>query len=386
MKTFFPSITAGVVAVLVGFTSTVALVTLAATSSGADPAQTSSWIMALCLGSGLISLIFSLYYKIPILAAWSTPGAALLATASGGYTLNEMIGAFIFSGALITLSGVTGVFEKILDRIPVSLASAMLVGILLRFGLEVFVSLKTQTTLVMGMFLVYLFSKRLIPRYAIILVFSFGLGVSSFLGLFHTQEMVMQFSSLEFVTPHWNANTLLSIGLPLFVVTMASQNLPGVMTIKSFGYQPRVSSIMTGSGILTILLAPFGGFALNLAAITAAICLGPEANEDSLKRYWASASAGVVYLIVALFGATVTGIMVNLPKELILSIAGIALFGTIGNGLAIALKEERERESALITFLVTASGVTLFGIGSAFWGLILGIVSQLILRSFKKHQ
>ena len=380
LKDFISPATAGIVAVLVGFTSSAALIFQAATSAGATPDQTSSWILALCLGCGITSLGFSLYFKKPVLTAWSTPGAAILASGLGAFSMNEVIGAFVVTGVLITLAGVTGIFEKLLNKIPIPLASAMLVGVLLKFGFDVFVSMKTQMTMILSMLVTYLVVKKLLPRYAIIIVLFVGIIFAKLSGLLNFEQVEFSLTKLQFVAPEFSLNAIISIGLPLFAVTMASQNLPGVVVLKSFNYDVPISKVITGTGLATLLLAPFGAFSVNLAAITAAICMGKDSHEDPEKRYYASAIAGGGYLIVGALGATVSTLFLAFPRELIASIAGMALFGTITNGLTVAMSVEKDREPALITLLVSASGLSLFGIGSAFWGLIIGALALMIFR------
>lgn len=372
--------TTGIIAVLVGFTSSVALIFQAATAAGATPDQTSSWLLAICLGAGLTSIGFSLYFKKPVLTAWSTPGAAILASSLGSFSMNEIIGAFIVTGALITLSGVTGIFEKLLSKIPVPLASAMLVGVLFKFGLHVFTSMSSQFGMIISMLLAYLIAKRLTPRFAIIIVLLFGIMIAKFLGLIHFSEVKLSLTKLVFVSPEFSLNAIISIGLPLFAVTMASQNLPGVVIMRSFNVHVPISKVITGTGIATLLLAPFGAFSINLAAITAAICMGKDSHEDPEKRYIASTTAGFFYLILGALGATVSTLFMAFPVELIAAVAGLALFGTIANGLTVAMSVEKDREAALITLLVSASGLTLFGVGSAFWGLVFGSLALLCSR------
>lgn len=378
MTQFIAPLTAGLIAVLVGFTSTAALVYQAATANGATPLEAGSWLSALCLGSGILSIYYSLRYRIPILGAWSTPGAALLAVGSG-YALPFLIGAFILNGIFITVAGATGWFEKVLTRIPITLASAMLAGILLNFGLEVFLSMKVRPELVVGICIAYLVAKRVIPRYAILVTLFVGVLSAGALGLIEFHQISFEGPNFIWTRPEFSIGSVLSVALPLFIVTMASQNLPGVIAIRAAGYRPQISSVMTGSGILTTVLAPFGAFGINLAAITAAICLGKEAHEDKSKRYLASTFAGVIYIVFALLGGTIGVILSSLPKELILSVAGLALFSAIANSLSVAMSVENEREPALITFLLTASGVAFFGVGSAFWGIVAGVASLITL-------
>ncbi|MCW7539570.1 benzoate/H(+) symporter BenE family transporter [Aquabacterium sp. A7-Y] len=367
------AVVAGFVAVLVGFTSSVALVFQAAAALGASPAVTTSWIWALGLGMGLTSILLSLHYRQPVLVAWSTPGAAVLATA--GIGMPEAVGAFIVSAGLITLCGVTGLFARVMNRIPMPLAAALLAGVLARFGMEAFGALKSQFMLVLVMFLVYLLGRRLWPRYAVPSVLLAGVAVASALGQLHWSEVQWTLATPVWTTPEFSPGAVVGVALPLFVVTMASQNLPGVAAIRAAGYDTPVSPLVGGTGLVTLLLAPFGAYALNLAAITAAICLGREAHEDPTRRYTAAVMAGVFYVAVGVVGGAVVGLLAAFPRELVVAVAGFALLGTIGAGLATAVKDEPHRESALITFLVTLSGVSFWGIGSAFWGVVAGAIA-----------
>ena len=372
--------TAGFVAVLVGFTSSVAIVFQAATALGATPAQIGSWMWALGLGMGLCSLLPSLWLRKPVMVAWSTPGAAVLATAgaSGGFGMAEATGAFLVCAALITLFGVTGWFEKLMDRIPIALASALLAGVLTRFGLDAFVALKSAFALVLLMLAVYLVGRRLWPRYAVPGVLAVGTAYAAATGQLHLGDVQWGLTLPVFTAPEFSWRATVSLALPLFVVTMASQNLPGVAVIRASGYQMPISRIITLSGVATLVLAPFGAFALNLSAITAAMCMGREAHPDPDKRYVAAASCGLIYCVVGLFGAAVTGVLTAFPRELVVAVAGLALLGTIAGGLSVALKDEAHREPALITFLVTLSGVSLAGIGSAFWGVVAGALALFV--------
>ena len=367
-------LSAGFIAVLVGYTSSAAIVFQAATAAGAGAAHISSWLLALGLGMGVTCIGLSLYFRSPVLTAWSTPGAALLATALVGLPMSEAIGAFIFASALITLCGVTGWVETLMKHVPKSLAAAMLAGVLLRFGLGVFVSLSSQLGLVALMLIIYVAGRRFNSRYTIPLTFLGGLLWSAQNGLIHFEAVTLTLAQPIFTAPTFSLSTLIGVGIPLFIVTMASQNVPGIAVLRANGYQTPVSPLIGWTGLTGLLLAPFGGFQFNLAAITAAICMSPEADRNPERRYLAAVWAGVFYLITGLLGATVASVFTALPKELVAAIAGIALFGTIGNSLAGALLDDKERDAALVTFLVTASGLALGGIGSAFWGLLFGLV------------
>jgi benzoate membrane transport protein len=388
-KTFFNDISAsaiiaGFVTVLVGFTSSAVIVFQAAQVLGASSIEIGSWMFALGLGMGLTCIILSLRYRVPVVTAWSTPGAAMLITSAAGVPLTEAVGAFLISGGLIALCGFTGWFERAMNRIPISIASGMLAGVLLRFGLDVFVAMKTQFIMTFAMFCLYLIMRRLLPRYAVIAALVLGIAIAGFQRLLHIDSVRLELAQPILTLPQFSVQSLVGVALPLFAVTMASQNVPGVAIMRASGYSVPISPLIGWTGATTIALAPFGGFAFNLAAITAAICMGREAHEDPDKRYVAAVAAGVFYLVVGLLGGTVGAVFAAFPKELVLAIAGLALLGTIGNGLATALTHEKEREPALITFLVTASGVTLLGIGSAFWGLIAGALALTILQAHRR--
>ena len=371
---------AGFVAVLVGFTSSVAIVFQAATALGATPSQLASWMWALGLGMGLCSALPSLWLRQPVMVAWSTPGAAVLATAgvAGGFGMAQATGAFIVCASLITVFGVTGWFERLLGRIPVPIASALLAGALTRFGLDAFVALKSAFTLVLLMLVAYLIGRRLWARYAVPGVLVVGVAYAAALGQLHLGTVQWGLTLPVFTAPEFTWRASVSLALPLFVVTMASQNLPGVAAIRAAGYDMPISKVITLTGLATLLLAPFGAFALNLSAITAAICMGREAHPDPAKRYMAAVCCGALYCVIGLFGAAVTGLLSAFPRELVAAIAGLALLGSIGGGLAVALRDDAYREAALITFLVTLSGVGLAGIGSAFWGVVAGALALFV--------
>lgn len=375
-----PAVIAGFITVLVGFASSAVIVFQAAQAVGADQAEIASWMWALGIGMGVTCIGLSLRYRMPVVTAWSTPGAAMLVVGASTLPLSDAIGAFVLAALLATVAGFSGVFEKAMRRIPVSLASGMLAGVLLRFGLDVFVSVGTQPLLVLAMLATYLLGRRLLPRYAVIATLLVGVAIAAGKGLMHVDQVQLQLARPVFTVPTLSWAAVFGIALPLFIVTMASQNVPGVAVLKASGYDAPVSPVVGWIGAVNMVLAPFGGYALNLAAITAAICMGRDVHEDPARRYTAAVSAGAFYIVVGLFGATVAAVFAAFPKELVAALAGIALLGTIGNSLAVAMREEVEREPALVTFLVTASGLSMAGIGSAFWGLVAGVVTLLVLR------
>lgn len=371
---------AGAVTVLVGFTSSLALVFQAAQAAGADAAQMGSWVWALGLGMGVTCFGLSLRYRVPVVTAWSTSGAAMLIISVPGVPMPEVVAAFVMSAVLVCIVGFSGWFERFMDRVPLPLAAGMLAGVLLRLGLDVFVVMSTQLTLPLVMVLVYLLSMRWWPRYAVVLTMLVGGCLAAWQGELHLQDIDWQWAHPVWVTPSFTLAGFISLALPFFIVNMASQNIPGVASMRTNGFHPPLSPVIGWIGVVNLLLAPFGAFSVNLAAITAAICAGPEAHPDPRKRYTAAMSAGVFYLISGLAGASMVSVFAAFPKALVTVIAGIALFGTISNAMATALVDHRQRQAAFITFAVTASGFSLWGVSSAFWGLVAGFVAWTLAR------
>ncbi|WP_421869111.1 benzoate/H(+) symporter BenE family transporter [Motiliproteus sp.] len=369
-------LSAGLVAVLVGYTSSVVIIFQAAEAAGASQAQIGSWLWALGIGMGVTSIGLSLYYRTPVLTAWSTPGAALLVTGLGDFSLSQAIGVFLFSSLLITVCGLSGWFERLMRLVPQSLAAAMLAGVLLPFGLALFEGLQQQTLLVGSMLLAYLLLRRWLPRYGIPLTLLVGVLVAMQQQLLQWQPLPWVPAEPVWVSPEFNLQALIGVGIPLFIVTMASQNVPGVAVLRANGYPLSASGPVGWTGVTGLVLAPFGGFAFNLAAITAAICMGRDAGENPQQRYMASVWAGIFYLLTGLFSTAVVVLFDTFPSELVMAIAGLALLGTIGNSLAGSLAQEEGREAALLCFLITASGISLMGIGSAFWGLLIGLLAH----------
>ena len=378
-------LTAGFVTVLVGFSSSYPLIVQTASAMGLSAEQLATMTAALSLGMGLTCLVPSLWWRLPVVIAWSTPGAALLAVSLRNIPLDQAIGAFIACAVLLTAVGASGVFERWMHRIPHSLASALLAGVLVRFGFDIFPALERAPWTVLPMLLVLLVGRRLWPRFAVPLSLLAGLLAVAL----QTGGLSWPTAASTTVTvqplawpPVWSTQAFLGVALPLFVVTMASQNLPGVAVLRASGYgHAPISALLTIVGLATLLLAPFGVFALNLAAITAALCMGPEAHPDPQRRWLAAAAAGLLYLLVAVFAAPLAALFLSLPKELVMTIAGLALLPTIGRGLHAALADEAQRDAALVTFLVTASGLTLWGIGPAFWGVVFGLIALIAWRT-----
>jgi benzoate membrane transport protein len=369
----------GFIAVLVGYSSSAALIFQAAQAAGASPAQIGGWLSMLGIGMGLASFGLSVWTRMPILAAWSTPGAALLATSVQGLTLNEVVGIFVATNLLIVLCGVTGLFARLMNHIPQSLAAAMLAGILLRFGIDTFTGLQSNFALCGSMCLVWLLSRRWLPRFAIILALIAGVLVAIGQQSIHFPPHALAMSRPEFIMPQFNLAALIGVGLPYFLVTMASQNAPGIATLQAHGYQPPVSALTGWTGLIALVLSPFGGFSVCIAAITAAICMGDDVDPNPARRWMASTLAGVFYLITGFTGGLIAVMLSALPPAFIATLAGLALLATLAGSLQRALAEPEQRDSAIVAFLITASGISLLGIGSAFWGLLGGILAWLIL-------
>ena len=370
-----PTVLSGFVAVLVGYASSAAIIWQAALAAGATTGQIAGWMTALGLAMGVSTLVLTLWYRAPVLTAWSTPGAALLVTGLHGVSIQDAIGVFIVANALIVLCGVTGLFARLMKIIPHSLASAMLAGILLRFGLQAFNSLNSELILCGSMLVAWLVLKVIAPRYAVIAAMLVGIAIALMKGDIVTNDVNLSPVIPAFITPHFSLAHSISIALPLFLVTMASQNAPGIATMKASGYSLPVSPLIVFTGLLALLFSPFGVYS---------ICQSPEAHPDANRRWLAAAAAGVFYLLAGVFGGSVTGLMAALPVSWIQMLAGLALLGTISGSLYQALHNEAERDAAIVTFLVTASGLTVFGIGSAFWGLVVGGICYAVLTLFRR--
>ncbi|MCJ0972533.1 benzoate/H(+) symporter BenE family transporter [Pseudomonas sp. PS1] len=371
---------AGFIAMLTGYTSSLVLMFQAGQAAGLSEGQISSWIWALSIGMAICSIGLSLRYRAPVVIAWSTPGAALLITSLPGVPYGEAIGAFIFASALIALCGLTGSFDRLMRRVPASLAAALLAGVLFNIGIEIFRAVEVQPLLVLGMFFTYLVAKRVQPRYAVLGALLVGCLIAGLSGLLDFQRLSLRIAVPVWTTPSLSVAAIFSIGIPLFVIAMASQNMTGLAVLRAEGYDTPASPLISVTGIASLLLAPFGSHGIHLAAITMAICAGPEAHADRGKRYTAAVWCGVFYGIAGIFGATLAALFAAFPAALVLSVAALALLGSIGSGLTQAMQQPSEREAALVTFMVTASGLTLFGIGAALWGLIAGVLTLVILK------
>lgn len=381
------TVTAGFVAAMVGLTSGITLVFQAAKAVGATDAQTTSWVWALCIGMAVLTIVPSLRLRVPVMVAFSLPGAALVATLKpGDFTLGEAIGAFMISGALVAAAGYSGVFERIMLRVPVSLVTALLGGVLARFVVTGFADGTTAPGTVAVTTLTYLALRRLAPRYAVMGVLVAGVATAVVSGSLRTDQLRFSLAEPVYMAPSFSFPALVAIAIPLFVVTMAGQNLPGVAALRSTNYDVPISKIVGSTGLGTIALAPFGGYTFNLSAVTAAICMEPAAHEDPARRYTAAVANGGFYLLAGLFGTSITGALNAFPIELVHIVAALALMPTIGNALANAVRDEAHREAAMFTFVVTLSGVTVAKIGSPFWGALAGAVALAISTTRRRHR
>ncbi|MDU0354464.1 benzoate/H(+) symporter BenE family transporter [Paraglaciecola aquimarina] len=370
------AVSAGFISVLVGYASTLVIVLQAASASGASTDMLESWVWALGVGMGIGCIGLSLYYKRPIIVAWSTHGAALLITSLTGNSIEQAIGIFVFVGALTLLTGVSGWFDTITKRIPLPLASAMLAGILIQFGFNIFGSMQTEPLMVGIMFITYLVAKRLLPRYSVVAVLIAGFISAYWLDLIKLEHVSWSLATPVWVWPEFDISLLIGVGLPLFIVTITSQTLPGIAILRSTSKEKLpVSSLISWCGGLNILFAPFGAFALGYAAITAALCASEESHPDPQKRYIAGVFCGVFNIVAGVCGSAVVGLFAAFHGAMVAALAGLALLGTISGSLVSAFQAPDYRESALITFLVTASGVSFFNIASAFWGIVIGLIA-----------
>ncbi|HZH11614.1 MAG TPA: benzoate/H(+) symporter BenE family transporter [Microvirga sp.] len=367
-------ITSAVVAALVGFGSTIAIIIAAAQAVGADAAQTSSWVAALCLAMAGTSGYLSIRYRMPVVTAWSTPGAALIA-ASSGMSIHAAIGCFLLAGLLIMLAALIKPFGQLIERIPTSIAAAMLAGVLIRFVMAVFESAQGAPGLVLPLVGLFLVVRLFNPALAVLAVLFVGLGIAFGGGLARPLSSDLSLSSLTFIAPAFEPAALIGLGIPLFLVTMASQNLPGFAVLRASGYMPPTRPILAVTGLASMITALFGAHTSNLAAISAAICTGPDTHPDPGKRWMVGPFYSLSYLIFAAFSAALIGLIAALPPELIKTVAGLALMGAFAGALGSALSEEGKRFPAVLTLAVTASGITLYGIGSAFWGLTAGLMT-----------
>ncbi|CDZ93208.1 benzoate transport protein [Pseudomonas saudiphocaensis] len=373
------AVVAGFIATVISYAGPLVIIFQAAKAANMPHDVLSSWVWTISIGSGVLGILLSLRYRVPIVIAWSAPGSALLVTLLPGISLNQAIGAYLVANAIILLVGLSGAFDRIIGKLPAAISAAMLAGILFSFGIGLFVSVKDQPWLVLAMFITYLIFKRVLPRYAVLAVLVVGVLMTLASGELNSGALVIGLATPVWITPEFSWQVMLSIALPLVMVSLTGQFVPGMVVLRNDGYHTPASPLISSSALGSLLLAPFGCHGLNLAAITAAICTGRESHEDPGKRYVAGVSGGVFYLLLGVFGATLVSIFTAFPAALIAALAGLALLGAIGGALSSAMAVPKDREAALITFLVTASGMSLLGLSAAFWGLIFGIAAHFLL-------
>ncbi|WP_085718468.1 benzoate/H(+) symporter BenE family transporter [Pseudomonas sp. B28(2017)] len=386
MKAFFQDFSlsaavAGFIATVISYAGPLVIIFQAAEAAHLSREVLSSWIWAISLGSAVLGIALSLRYRVPVIIAWSAPGSALLVTLLPEISMAEAVGAYLVSSLIIFVVGISGAFDRIIGKLPAAIAAAMLAGILFSFGTGLFVSMQHKPLLVLAMFACYLICKRAMPRYAVMMVLLAGCSIAAFTGDLHREALVIGLATPVWIAPEFSLGAILNIALPLVMVALTGQFVPGMAVLRTSGYPVPASPIVASSALGTALLAPFGCHGLNLAAITAAICTGRESHEDPRKRYVAGVVGGLCYLLLGGFGATLVSLFSAFPKELIAALAGLALFAAITGALTGAMAVPSDREAALVTFLVTASGMTLFGLSAAFWGLIFGMVTHVLLSA-----
>jgi len=381
---------AGLVSVIVNYGGTFILVFQAAKVAGLSPALTSSWVWAVSIGVGITGLVLSWYSREPLITAWSTPAAAFLVTALASVPYAEAIGAYLLSAAGFVVLGLTGYFERLVRIIPGGVAAGLLAGILLQFGIGAFAGLSVDPVLAGLLIVAYAVFKRFTARYAVVGILVLGLAYLLIQGQAGLSQLTLEIATPVFTAPAFTLNAALSVALPLFLITLTGQYMPGMLVLRNDGFKTSANPIVAVTGLGSLLMAPFGSHAFNLAAITAAICTGKEAHEDPAKRWIAGIAAGVCYILVGVFGVTLASVFMALPATFITTLAGLALLGTIGTSLASAMADAKSREAALITFLAAAANITLLGIGGAFWGLVIGLLAYAILNGrapgFKRAQ
>lgn len=360
-------------AVVIGFASTILIIMQAAQSVGATPAQQASWAAVLCYAMAVTTAILCWSSKMPIITAWSTPGAVLISS-SGGLTYQTALGAFFVAGALMVLTGLVRPLERAIERMPASIAAAMLAGVLVGYVLKVPAAGLVAPWLVVPLVIAFFTIRMIYPMYAVPVIVILGLVLAGFGGAMGQGCCALGLTPLTFDVPQFQLQAIIGLGLPLYLVTMASQNLPGFAVLRAGGYQPPVGSSLLVTGAASMLVSPFGGHAINLAAITASLATGPDAHPDQSQRWKIMFPYFVLYVLVGLAAMSFVSILGALPRELVAAIAGLALFGPLMGAMSAMMKHAEDIEAALVTFLVAASGFSLFGVGAAFWGLCAGLL------------
>ncbi|MFN0298588.1 benzoate/H(+) symporter BenE [Acinetobacter albensis] len=370
---------AGFLAVLISYSGPLIIFFQAAQKAQVSNTMMISWIWGISIGAAIAGIFLSIKYKVPVITAWSAPGTALLVTLFPNISLNEAVAAYITSAVVIFLIGITGYFDKLLKWIPQDVAAGMMAGILFQFGLGLFTATDTMPVIVFGMLLVFLVAKRFTPRYAMVWVLVSGVLLSLFLGQMNPVNVNFALAIPQFIVPEWTWNSTLNLAIPLILVSLSGQFLPGMAIMKLSGYDTPAKPIITATSIASLAVACVGGITIVLASITAALCMGKDAHELKEKRYIAGIANGIFYILGGLFAGSIVMLFSLLPKELIAALAGLALLGAIATNISVAMKNESHREAALITFLATASGMQFLGLSSVFWGICIGVIAHLVL-------
>ena len=370
---------AGFLAVLISYSGPLIIFFQAAQKAQVSSAMMISWIWGISIGAAVAGIFLSIKYKVPIITAWSAPGTALMVTLFPHISLNEAVAAYITSAVVIFLVGITGYFDKLLRWIPQDVAAGMMAGILFQFGLGLFTASDSMPIIVFGMLAVFLVAKRLVPRYAMVWVLVCGVGLSLFLGKMNPVDVHFSLAIPQFISPQWSWNSTLNLAIPLILVSLSGQFLPGMAMMKISGYDTPAKPIITATSIASLAVACVGGITIVLASITAALCMGKDAHELKEKRYIAGIANGIFYILGGLFAGSIVMLFSLLPKELVAALAGLALLGAIGTNITVAMKSDAHRDAALITFLATASGMHFLGLSSVFWGICIGVIAHLVL-------
>lgn len=374
---------AGFLAVLISYSGPLIIFFQAAQKANVAPNMMISWIWGISIGAAVAGIFLSIKYKTPVITAWSAPGTALLVTLFPNISLNEAVAAYITAALVILLIGLSGYFDKLLKWIPQSIAAAMMAGILFQFGLGLFTATDSMPLIVFGMVLVFLLSKRVSPRYSMVWVLLSGVLLSVLLGKMNPVTVDFSLAIPQWISPEWSINGMLNLAIPLILVSLTGQFLPGMAIMKLSGYDTPAKPIITATSIASLAVACVGGITIVLASITAALCMGKDAHELKDKRYIAGIANGLFYILGGLFAGSIVMLFSLLPKELVAALAGLALLGAIGTNVSVAMKDESERDAALITFLATASGMHFLGLSSVFWGICIGIIAHLLLSKPK---
>ncbi len=374
-----PAVLAGVVATLISFAGPLVIVFQAA--SGLPAPLLASWVWAIAIGSGVLGLGLSLFYRVPVVIAWSIPGSVLLVSLLPTVDFAVAVGAYLVASAVMLAVGLSGAFDRIVAWLPPAITAAMLAGILFGFATKLFVGMAAQLPLVLAMFVAFFIGRRWFARYAVVAVLLSGVAVALATGQVHGPLPALALTRPLWVSPQFDWQAIVGISIPLVVVALTGQFMPGIAVLRTSGYaRPAAGPLLAWSAAGSALLAPFGCHGLNPAAVTAAICTGAEAHPDPQRRYVAGAAGAIAYLVLGCFAGTVLALLATLPKELIATLAGLALFPSIATSLTAAVADARDRDAALVTFIVCASGMSLFGLGAAFWSLVFGVATHLLMR------